>query len=76
MRQCRSPTSQGRSADADRISAANALPVWGAISEAERGSERKRFGPFHVSSHTVAGRLPCLTVVPALVIFNVTPPPE
>ena len=75
MRQCRSP-SQGRSADADPVSAAAALLVSGAISEAEGGSARKRLGPFHVSSHTVAGRLPCLTVVPALVIFNVTPPPE
>jgi hypothetical protein len=31
---------------------------------------------FHVNSHAVVGRLACLTVVPALVIFNVTPPPE
>ena len=31
---------------------------------------------FHVSSQAVAGRLACLTVVPALVIFSVTPPPE
>ena len=31
---------------------------------------------FHIDSQAVAGRLPCLTVVPALVIFNVTPPPE
>jgi hypothetical protein len=75
MRQCTSP-SRGRSADGDHISAADALPVSGPISEAEGGPERKRLGPFHVSSHIVAGRLPCLTVVPALVIFNVTPPPE
>jgi len=31
---------------------------------------------FHVNSHAVVGRLACLTVAPALVIFNVTPPPE
>jgi hypothetical protein len=31
---------------------------------------------FHVSSHAVTGRLACLTVVPVLVIFNVTPLPE
>jgi len=31
---------------------------------------------FHVGSHAVVGRLACLTVVPAVVIFNVTPPPE
>ncbi len=30
----------------------------------------------YVSSHAVTGRLACLTVVPALVIFSVTPPPE
>ena len=28
------------------------------------------------SSQAVVGRLACLTVVPALVIVNVTPPPE
>jgi hypothetical protein len=43
----------------------------------EKGSKQKRFDPFfHVSSHAVVGRLACLTVVPVLVIFNVTPPPE
>jgi hypothetical protein len=31
---------------------------------------------FHISSHAVAGRLACLSVVSFLVIFNVTPPPE
>jgi hypothetical protein len=30
----------------------------------------------HICSQAVTGRLPCLTVVPPLVIFNVTPPPE
>lgn len=32
--------------------------------------------PFQVSWHAVVGRLACLTVVPAFVIFNVTPAPE
>ncbi len=52
------------------------LPVFGAISNAMRGSERTFRPFFHVGSHAVVGRLACLTVVPALVIFNVTPPPE
>jgi hypothetical protein len=34
------------------------------------------FAHVYVSSHAVVGRLACLTVVPALVIFKVTPPPE
>jgi hypothetical protein len=39
--------------------------------------ETKMFRPFfHVSSHAVVGRLACLTEVPALLIFNVTPLPE
>jgi hypothetical protein len=38
--------------------------------------ETKMFSAlFHVSSQLVAGRLACLTVVPALPIFRVTPPP-
>ena len=37
----------------------------------------KKFRPFfYVRSHAVTGRLACLTVTPAFVIINVTPPPE
>ena len=43
----------------------------------KKGSERQqRFGAFYVSAHAVTGRLACLSVVPAAVIFNVTPLPE
>jgi hypothetical protein len=44
--------------------------------------ETKSFGPFYLgqfvydNSHAVTGRRACLTVTPALVIINVTPPPE
>jgi hypothetical protein len=45
--------------------------------KSDEGVGTKTLRPFfHVSSHAVVGRLACLTVVPALVIFNVTPPPE
>jgi hypothetical protein len=40
------------------------------------GSERKVSALFHVSSQAVTGRLARLSVVPALLIFKVTPPPE
>jgi len=52
------------------------LPVFGAISNAMRGPQRTFRPFFHVGSQAVVGRLACLTVVPAVVIFNVTPPPE
>jgi len=64
------------SVDAKRKAAADVLLVSGGRSRMLRGS-KQMFRPFfHVSSHAVAGRLACLIVVPALVIFNVTPPPE
>ena len=54
-----------------------ALPVLDAISESGKRVGTKTFRSFfHSSSHAVVGRLACLSVVPALVIFNVTPPPE
>ena len=55
---------------------ADDLLDFGTTSDAEKGSERQRFGPFYVSAHAVTGRLACLSVVPAAVIFNVTPLPE
>jgi hypothetical protein len=64
------------SVDASRKLGADALLVLGAISKAEKGSEPKVSALFYVSSHAVVGRLACLTVVPVLVIFSVTPPPE
>jgi hypothetical protein len=66
--------SRSGSADANRRLDTNAK-VLGAISKVENGSEPDVPALFHVSSHAVAGRFACLTVVPVLVIFNVTPPP-
>jgi hypothetical protein len=64
------------SVDAKRKPAADVLLVSGGRSRVLRGS-KQMFRPFfHVSSHAVAGRLACLIVVAAPVIFNVTPPPE
>ena len=63
------------SVDAKRKAAAVSL-LSGGRSRVLRGS-KQMFRPFfYVFSHAVAGRLACLIVVPALVIFNVTPPPE
>ena len=59
-----------------RKSGAYALPDFGTISDTEKGSERKRSGPFYISSHAVIVRLACLSVILVLVIFNVTPRPE
>jgi hypothetical protein len=58
--------------------AASPMPMRcrGAISRAKKGRNKNVSALFHVSSQAVVGRLACLTVVPALVIFNVTPPPE
>ena len=62
--------------------AASLMPICcrslAAISNGMKGSERKCSGPFLYTSRSqaVTGRLACLTVVPALVIFSVTPPPE
>ena len=42
----------------------------------KKGRNKNVSALFHVSSHAVVGRLACLTVMPALVIFNVTPLPE
>jgi hypothetical protein len=64
------------STDAGSAFDANASLVFGAVSTAVKGSKRKRFGPFQISSHAVVGRLACLIVIPALSIFNVTPSPE
>ena len=64
------------SVDAKRKAAADLSLVSGGRSRMLKGS-KQMFRPFfHVCSHAVAGRLACLIVVPALVIFNVTPPPE
>jgi hypothetical protein len=65
--------------NADAISkpGADDLLDFGTTSDAEKGSERQqRFRAFYVSAHAVTGRLACLSVVPAAVIFNVTPRPE
>jgi hypothetical protein len=64
--------------NADAISKPSAydLPDFGTTSDTKTGSERQRFGPFYVSAHAVAGRLACLSVVPAPVILNVTPRAE
>src|ERR1700730_8168636 len=75
----RKPSRSG-SADANRKLDTDAK-VLGAISKVEHGSQPDvpaLFGPalFYVSSHAVVGRFACLTVVPILVIFSVTPPPE
>ncbi len=75
----RTPSRSG-SADANRKLDTDAK-VLGAISKVENGSEPSVpalfvSALFHVSSHAVVGRFACLTVVPVLVIFNVTPPPE
>jgi hypothetical protein len=63
-------------ADADGTQDADAPTAIGAIPGTEKGSKRKRFGPFYVISHAVARRLARLRVVPALVIVSATPPPE
>ena len=69
------------SVDAKRKAAADVSLLSGGRSRVLRGS-KQMFRPFfhvcsfHVCSHAVAGRLACLIVVLALVIFNVTPPPE
>jgi hypothetical protein len=56
---------------------AHQLPVFGAIFKCVKmGRNENVSAPFHVSSQAVTGRLACLTVVPALVILSVTPPPE
>jgi hypothetical protein len=44
--------------------------------ELKKGRNKNVSTLFYVSSQAVVGRLACLTVVPALVIFSVTPPPE
>ena len=55
---------------------ADALLDFGAISDAKKGRNKIVSALFYTSSQAVTGRLACLSVVPALAIFNVTPPPE
>ena len=60
--------------------AASPMPIscgsLGRYQKLKKGRNKNVSALFHVSSQAVVGRLACLTVVPALVIFNVTPPPE
>ena len=75
-RQSRSPSRRG-SVDASRKPAADAFTVPGAdIKCVIEGRNENVSALFHFNSHDVVGRMACLTVVPALVIFSVTPPPE
>jgi hypothetical protein len=57
---------------------AHSLPMVAAgIPNEKKRAGTKTFRPFsYVSSHAVTGRLACLSVVPAPVIFKVTPRPE
>jgi hypothetical protein len=64
------------SVDAVITPAANAWSDFGGTSNTKKGRNKNVSALFHVSSHAVAGRLACLSVVPALVIFSVTPRPE
>jgi len=53
-----------------------AHPLWLVrFSGTEKGSKRQGFGPFHIISHAVTGRLACLSVVPDFLIVSVTPLP-
>ncbi len=44
--------------------------------ERKKGRNENVSALFQLISHAVTGRLPCLSLVPALLIVNVTPRPE
>ena len=69
--------SPGETTDAGAKFGSDALEASGAVRKLKKGRNENVSALFHVSSHAVTGRLACLSVViPALLIFSVTPIPE